>query len=130
MGCAMLTYSSKCGDVLQAMAREPRWMWVDNMGTPITSSIPKDIRKKRFEKYLKDRDDYRARRGAEPIWEGTKTEFSAIQYELTTQPRGEKARRVRVIWDKRWHGCNRAKGDCEEEETNCILCGEVDGQRH
>jgi hypothetical protein len=117
-------------DVLQAMAREPRWMWVDNMGTPITSSIPKDIRKKRFEKYLKDRDGYRAQRGAEPIWEGTKTEFSAIQYELTTQPRGEKARRVRVIWDKGWHGGNIAKGNCEEEETKCVLCGEVDGQRH
>ncbi len=25
---------------------------------------------------------------------------------------------------------NRAKGDCEEEETKCALCGEVDGQRH
>jgi hypothetical protein len=37
---------------------------------------------------------------------------------------------VRVIWDKGWHGGNRAKGDCDEEETKCVLCGEVDGQRH
>ena len=68
-------------------------------------------------------DGYRAQRGAEPVWEGTKTEFSAIQNELTTQPRGEKARRMRVIWDKGWHGGYRAKGDCEEEETNvyCVV---------
>ena len=84
-------------DVLQTMVKEPRWMWVDSMGIPITTSIPKNIRKGRLETYLKERDEYRARRGAEPVWVGTQTAFSAIQYELKSEPRGEKARRVRVI---------------------------------
>ena len=105
-------------------------MWVDTHGTPITTSISKDIKVRRLEKYLKDRDGYRAQRGAPAIWENTKVAFATRQYELKDSARGERARRVRVIWDKGWHGGNRAKGDCEEEETKCVLCGEVDGQRH
>jgi ribonuclease HI len=34
-------------DILQAMSKEPRWMWVDSTGIPITTSIPKDIRCRR-----------------------------------------------------------------------------------
>ena len=116
--------------VLQEIASEPRWMWVDTHGTPITPSIPKDIKVRRLEKYLKDRDGYRAQRGAPAIWENTKVAFATRQYELKDSARGERARRVRVIWDKGWHGGNRAKGDCEEEDTKGVLCGEVDGQRH
>ena len=37
---------------------------------------------------------------------------------------------MRVILDTGWHGGNRAKGECEVEDTKCVLCGEVDGQRH
>ena len=87
-------------DVLQAMSKEPRWMWVDSTGIPITTSIPKDIRRRRQERYLSDRDDYRAKRGAPPVWAGTRGAFAAVQYELTKVHRGELARRVRVIWDK------------------------------
>ena len=36
-------------DVLQTMIKEPRWMWADSMGIPITMSIPKDTRKGRLE---------------------------------------------------------------------------------
>ena len=102
---------------------------VQTCALPI-SSIPKDIKVRRLEKYLKDRDGYRAQRGAPAIWENTKVAFATRQYELKDSARGERARRVRVIWDKGWHGGNRAKGDCEEEDTKCVLCGEVDGQRH
>ena len=84
-------------------------MWVDNTGIPITTSIPKDIRRRRQERYLSDRDGYRAKRGASPVWAGTRGAFAAAQYELTKVHRGELARRVRVIWDKGWHGGNIAK---------------------
>ena len=117
-------------DILQAMSKEPRWMWVDSTGIPITTSIPKDIRRRRQERYLSDRDGYRAKRGAPPVWAGTRGAFAAVQYELTKVHRGELARRVRVIWDKGWHGGNIAKGKCEEEDTKCVLCGCEDGQRH
>ena len=36
-------------EVLQTMAKESRWMWVDSMWIPITTSIPKDISKGRLE---------------------------------------------------------------------------------
>ena len=64
------------------------------------------------------------------MWAGTRGAFASVQYELTKVHRGELARRVRVIWDKGWHGGNIAKGKCEEEDTKCVLCGCEDGQRH
>ena len=97
------------------MATELMWMWVDMHGTPITTSISTDIRTRRLEKYLVTRDEYKAKRGDPPVWAGTKVAFAAKQYQLKDNPRGELARRVRVIWDKGWHGGNKAKGGCTEE---------------
>ena len=53
-----------------------------------------------------------------------------MQYELNRANLGDKARRVRIIWDKGWHGGNQAKGNCEEEDTLCNLCGRPDSERH
>ena len=106
------------------------WMWVDMHGTPITTSISADIRTRRLEKYLARRDEYRAERGDPPVWAGTKAAFAARQYQLKDKSKGELARRVRVIWDKGWHGGNKAKGGCTEEEAECVMCGLPDGQRH
>ena len=35
-----------------------------------------------------------------------------------------------MIWDKGWHGWNKAKGGCTEEEAECVMCGLPDGQMH
>ena len=36
-----------------------------------------------------------------------------------------------MIWDKGWHGGNRAKGGCTAEEAECVMCGDPnDSQRH
>ena len=96
---------------------------------PITTSISADIRTRRLEKYLARRDEYRAERGDPPVWAGTKVAFAARQYQLKDNPRGELARRVRVIWDKGWHGGNKAKGGCTEEEAECVMCGLPNGQK-
>jgi hypothetical protein len=118
-------------EILQGLAKDPLWMWVDVNGTPITASIPNTIREKRFEKYLFDRDGYRAMRGEPPIWDGTKAAFASLQFQLNKTSRGDRGRRVRIIWDKGWHGGNIAKsGKAEVEDTLCVLCGMPDGQRH
>ena len=67
------------------------------MVPPITTSITTDIRTRRLEKCLVTRDEYRAKRGDPPVWVGTKVTFAARQYQLKDNPRGELARRVRVI---------------------------------
>ena len=61
---------------------------------------------------------------------GTKVTFAARQYQLKDAPRGEMARRGKGIWDKGWYGGNKAKRDCTEEDAKCVMCGEVDSQRH
>ena len=73
-------------------------MWMDMHDTPITTAIPADIKAKRLEKYLKRIDEYRADRGAPPIWVGTKVTFAARQYQL------KDAREVR------WHAEVRLYG--------------------
>ena len=111
-------------EILHGLAKDPLWMWVDNNGTHITASIPNTITEKRFERYLFDRDGYRAMRGEPPIWDGTKAAFASLQFQL-------RARRVRIIWDKDWHGGHIAKSDkAEVEDTLCALCGMPAGQKH
>ena len=61
---------------------------------------------------------------------GTNVKFASLQYELNKVNLGDKARRVRVIWDKGWHGGNQAKGKCEEEDKLCNLCSLPDSERH
>jgi hypothetical protein len=117
-------------EVLRTLVNEPMWMWVNSDGSPSTSSIPKDIREARLSKYLADRDTSRVKRGDEPKWIGTQVKFASVQYNLKGVGCGERARRVRIIWDKGWHGGNIAKGKCEIDDTLCALCGEVDGERH
>ena len=118
-------------EILQALGKDPLWMWVDVNGTPITTSVPDTIRERRLEKYLADRDGYRAARGKPPIWVGTKPAFASLQYKLDKSHRGDMGRRVKIIWDKGWHGGNIGKSDkAELEDTLCVLCGQPDGQRH
>ena len=71
---------------------------VDVNGTPITTSVPDTIRERRLEKYLADRDGYRAARGKPPIWVGTKPAFASLQYKLEKSHRGT------------WAGGSRSSG--------------------
>ena len=65
------------------------------------------------------------------MWAGTVAKFASLQFDLKNQPLGERARRVRIIWDQGWHGGNIAKGNPTDLElTKCVLCGEMDSERH
>ncbi len=68
---------------------------MDVNGTPITNSVPDTIHEKRLEKYLADRDGYRAARGKPPIWVGTKPAFASLQYKLDKSHIGDMDRRSR-----------------------------------
>ena len=75
-------------EILQALGKDPMWMWVDVNGTPITNSVPDTIRERRLKKYLADRDGYRASKGKPPIWVGTKPAFASLQFKLDKSHRG------------------------------------------
>ena len=88
------------GEVLRTLSEEPMWLWINNDGSPSTTSIPRDIKEHRLKKYLSDRDRNRVGRGEAPKWVGTQVKFASMQYELHRPNLGDKARRVRIIWDK------------------------------
>ena len=126
---AMVT--TDVGEVLRQLSTEDMWMWVDKNGTPITKNLLKLAKETRDREYLVRRDGYRSERGEPPVWEGTVAKFASLQFDLKRQSLGERARRVRIIWDQGWHGGNIAKGDPTDLElTRCVLCGELDSERH
>ena len=38
------------GEVLRTLSEEPMWLWINNDGSPSTTSIPKDIKEHRLKK--------------------------------------------------------------------------------
>jgi hypothetical protein len=123
--------TTSVGEILQQLSGEDMWMWVDANGSPITRNLLKLAKETRDREYLVRRDGYRSERGELPVWAGTIAKFASLQFDLKNQPLGERARRVRIIWDQGWHGGNIAKGNPSDLElTKCVLCGGVDNERH
>ena len=104
---------------------------MDATGSPITKNLLKLAKEARDREYLRKCDGYRRERGELPVWAGTVAKFASLQFDLKRQPLGERARRVRIIWNQGWHGGNIAKGNPTDLElTKCVLCGEGDSERH
>ena len=88
----------------------------------------------RKDRYLRNRDGYRTRRGEASYWKGTHMEFAAYCW---GQPDNsgvwDSAKRAKWVFDKGAHGRNRAKGKKgleKQEAAKCRLCGQADSQRH
>ena len=91
--------TTSVGEILHQLSGEDMWMWVDANGSPITSNLLKLAKETRDREYLVRRDGYRRERGEPPVWAGTVAKFASLQFDLKSQPLGERARRVRIVWD-------------------------------
>ena len=90
--------TTSVGEILQQLSGEDMWMWVDANGSPITRNLLKLAKETRDREYLVRRDGYKSERGEPPVWAGTIAKFASLQFDLKSQPLGERARRVRIIW--------------------------------
>ena len=86
--------------------------------------------------YLVERDEFRLKRGDLPKWvRDSSMPHSAMVYRLTRAGAAIASMKSRIIFDKGYHGGNRAKNDrlTDSERTKtreCVLCGLPDSQDH
>ena len=75
--------------------------------------------------YLSTRDSSRALRGTPAKWAGTSARFAGRISDLRKRGLAQGGRKVRHIWDLRWHGENRAVANPTQDDAlhQCDLCG-------
>ena len=73
--------------------------------------------------YLSHRDGSHALR-APPLWEGNSTRFAARVWDLSLRGRASRGKKVRHIWELRWHGEIKAITDPANGAalSRCGLC--------
>ena len=121
--------------VEQLVLTHSKWHWVNESGHLLLESLPKTLQKHIHLQYMRDRDDYRAKREQPIKWQYAKVGLINDLWKPEKSSLKKKAYGHRLIYDKGWHGGNRAKanapeGQTVEEWTACGLCQKPDSQHH
>ena len=100
------------------------WHWVAAGHDPLLGALGSTVSAVSLTSYLSHRDGSRSLRGAPPLWEGTSSRFAARIWHLGQRGIASRGRKVRHIWDLRWHGENQAIADPDNREAHsrCGLC--------
>jgi hypothetical protein len=111
------------------------WHWISPVKHLLLEPIQHMIQTKILEVYLIDRDIFRVGRGLEEKWQDVHLGFIEDVWNTKKLKMGKMATVNRLIWDRGWHGGNRAKTICpagttEEEWVSCGECGKPDSQNH
>ena len=84
------------------------WHWAMADHAPLLGALRGTVHTLSLSAYLATRDSSRALRGAPTKWAGTSARFAARLWDLSNRGIAQCGRKVRYIWDLRWHGENRA----------------------
>jgi hypothetical protein len=112
-----------------------KWHWIQNTGHLLLDSLPKAIQAYTHLQYMKDRDEYRAKRELPIKWQSAKVGLINDLWKPAKSTLKAKAYAYRLTYDKGWHGGNRGKSaapdtQTEEEWAACGLCKLPDSQHH
>ena len=112
-----------------------KWHWVSTDNHLLLEPIQQLIQHNILVSYLIDRDIYRVRRGGEEKWQQAFLGFIEDIWKTKRLRLGKLATINRLIWDRGWHGGNRAKSSTPAEATEaewvgCGDCGAPDSQHH
>ena len=74
--------------------------------------------------YTDHRDDSRVRRETLPKWTGVSSHHGAVVWQLTKKGISSRARKIRHLWDLRWHEENLAiaQGASDLQQHHCLIC--------
>ena len=121
-------------DILHGSLQPSDWTWASKKQLPILGSLRSTVGSRRHHTYTHDRDNYRARRSAPPIWSHSSARFAATLWRLPRPGLQTRALACRTLWDHRWHGENQsiaATGyNLDVPLTRCPLCGGYWSQHH
>ena len=91
---------------------------------PLLGSLPRALHHTALHNYTEHRDDSRAQRDAPPKWAGASAQHGATAWQLTQKGIAGRARKIRHLWDLRWHEENRAiaQGVSDLHQHHCLIC--------
>ena len=104
-----------------------QWYLSDTDANPISvSGLRELMHRKNFEDYVRTRDGYRKKRGDPIKWAFNTIPYAALTLDLQHRTINQRAVDIRRLWDKGWHGGNRAKDERLKvgtpEHTNALAC--------
>jgi len=112
-----------------------KWHWITKERHLLLEPIGSLIQHKTLNTYLLDRDIYRLKRGDNEKWQQAHLGYISDVWKPRTMKLSKLATMSRILWDKGWHGGNRAKSTCpmNSEPADWIGCGDCglpDSQSH
>ena len=120
-------------DVINSLPRQTEYYFGDIHGRPTALfGLMDHIHRTRLERYVTSRD---SQREGNPKWMDNTIVFAASVFNEHRGTVGQHAHTARVIWDKHWHGRNRAKqrgltDDGRQAASVCHMCNATDSQHH
>jgi len=111
------------------------WHWISKDKHLLLEPVQQLIQNTTFNVYLIDRDIYRVKRGQNEKWQDAHLGLIEDVWKTRKLKMGRQATINRLIWDKGWHGGNRAKASAhlhlaEDVWIGCGDCGKADSQNH
>ena len=111
------------------------WHWISKDKHLLLEPMQQLIQNTTINAYLIDRDIFRVKRGLDEKWQDTHLGLIEDVWKTRKQKMGKQATINRLIWDKGWHGGNRAKSVTPSHTTKetwigCGDCGMTDSQTH
>jgi hypothetical protein len=110
------------------------WHWVTEDGHLSLEPLRQTLRRHTHLSYMSQRDGFRAKRGAPPKWQGAHMGMIEHVWHPNKLSLSMRASTHRIVYDKGWHGGNRAKSPSPDGDDGtwgaCGLCGEPDSQAH
>ena len=101
------------------------WHWATAGHAPLLGALRGTVNTLSLSVYLATRNSSRALCGAPTKWAGTSARFAARLWDLSNRGIAQRGRKVRHIWELRWHGENRAIANPKQDASHhqCGLCG-------
>ena len=114
-----------------------QWFIGGRTGSPVPpKGVNAIIQATLHRQYLQERDAFREARGESPVWQlDSSMAHAALMYGLRKAPSNSASTIIRLIYDKGYHGGNRAKNKSlstsdREQTRKCCLCQMPESQNH
>ena len=124
-------------DLYKSLRTTGQWYIGDIAGTPVLpKGVAATVARSLASSYHEERDEFRALGGRPPTWKhDSSMEHAADVYTMRSSSASTAGTKCRIIYNKGYHGGNRAKDDSLTPEERvkaeqCLLCGQPDSQDH
>ena len=136
-GVQIVQLNISASELYSSLPSSGQWYIGDCTGSPVgPNGVGAHLQHRLWKTYLAERDEFRRKRQADPKWVlDSSMQHSAAVFNLEQASLSLTSTRVRIIYDKGFHGGNRAKNDklslVDRLKTRaCILCRTPDSQDH